>query len=124
MAVEKLDSYFRVFRVFRGSVLFFSDPNRRNLTRDKQVKASDSIGGYKFMMNITRMGMPQFKVQMQRDGGTTCSDIAFGTSSPIEVTVTPTTPGQPERVLVRAILLEKNVAVGQPSDPTFVTVNP
>ena len=88
------------------------------------IKASDSFSMYKFTVNVTRMGMPQFKVQLQRDGSTTWQDVAFGTSNPIEVTVTPTTPGQPERVLVRAVLLQKNEPIGQPSDPTFVTVNP
>jgi hypothetical protein len=99
----------------------------QNLTPDQlkpEIKASQSMNGYKFAMTVTRMGMPQFKVQMQRDGATTWSDVAFGTSSPIEVTVSPTNAGQPERVLVRAVLLEKNAPVGEPSDPTFVTVNP
>ena len=51
-------------------------------------------------------------------------DIAFATNNPADVTVIPTTAGQPERILVRAIVLEKNEPVGIPSDPTFVTVNP
>lgn len=88
------------------------------------IKASESFSMYKFLLNVTRMGMPQFKVQVQRDGSTTWTDVGFGTSNPIEVTVSPTTAGQPERILVRAVLMEKNVPVGQPSDPTFVTINP
>ena len=88
------------------------------------VKASESFSQYKFTVNVARLGMPQFKVQLQRNGAGTWQDVAFGTSNPIEVTVTPTTPGEPERVLVRAVLLQKNEPVGQPSDPTFVTVNP
>jgi hypothetical protein len=88
------------------------------------IKASESFSMYKFFLNVTRMGMPQFKVQVQRDGSTTWTDVGFGTSNPIEVTISPTTAGQPERILVRAVLMEKNVPVGEPSDPTFVTVNP
>lgn len=75
-------------------------------------------------MNVTRLGMEAFKVQVQKNGSETWTDNAFATSNPVEVTITPTTAGQPERVLVRAVLLQKNQPVGQPSDPTFVTVNP
>ncbi|MGB7207199.1 MAG: hypothetical protein WBD27_00930 [Pyrinomonadaceae bacterium] len=32
--------------------------------------------------------------------------------------------GKPERVLVRAILQDRQTDVGIPSDPTYVTVNP
>lgn len=88
------------------------------------IKAFGPFNMYKFMLNVTRMGKPQFKVQVQRDGSTAWTDVGFGTSNPIEVTVAPTTAGQPERILVRAVLMEKNVPVGEPSDPTFVTVNP
>ena len=88
------------------------------------IKASESFNGYKFTVNVTRMGMTAFKVQIQRSGETAWEDVAFATNNPAEVTVTPTTPGQPERILVRAILLDKNEPVGIPSDPTYVTVNP
>ena len=63
-------------------------------------------------------------MQIQRKGSETWQDAAFATNNPVEVTITPTTAGQPERILVRAILLKNNEPVGQPSDPTFVTANP
>lgn len=88
------------------------------------IKAGESVGGYKFDVNVTRLGMEAFKVQIQKNGNAAWSDAAFATNNPVEVTITPTTPGQPERILVRAILLQKNQPVGQPSDPTYVTVNP
>jgi hypothetical protein len=88
------------------------------------IKASGSESGYKFVLNITRMGMPLFKVQMRRTSDGPWEDVAYGTSSPIEISVTPTNPGLPERVLIRAVLMHKNKPVGQPSDMTYVTLNP
>lgn len=88
------------------------------------VKASESFSGYKFNVDVTRLGMPSFKIQVQKDGSEAWQDAAFATSNPVEVTITPTTPGKPERVLVRAFLMKSNEPVGQPSDPTYVTVNP
>lgn len=88
------------------------------------IKASESVSGYSFSVDVTRLGMPAYKVQIQRHGTTTWQDIAFATSNPCPVTVTPTTPGQPERLYVRAHLMKNNQTVGLPSDPTYVTVNP
>jgi hypothetical protein len=88
------------------------------------VKTSASFSDYKFNVNVTRLGQEAFKIQIQRSGSDTWTDAAFATSNPCEVVITPTTPGQPERILVRAILLNHNQPVGQPSDPAFVTVNP
>ncbi|MBC7901165.1 MAG: hypothetical protein H7070_14060 [Saprospiraceae bacterium] len=68
--------------------------------------------------------MPSFKVQIQRQGTTAWLDAAYATNNPVEVTITPAAPGEPERILVRAVLMKNNIAVGQPSDPTYVTVNP
>lgn len=109
-------------------------PTEGQTTPVEQIKpaisAGQSFGQYKFMLNVTRMGMDAFKVQIQRQGGSgqtgggTWQDAGVGTANPFEVTVTPTTIGQPERILVRAQLLKKNEPVGQPSDPTYVTINP
>jgi hypothetical protein len=88
------------------------------------IKANDSMGGYKFTVTVSRMGKQAYKVQVQKKGDTDWKDIAFATSNPVICTLTPTVPGDPERIMVRAILLEKNEQVGVPSDPTYVTVNP
>lgn len=88
------------------------------------IKASDSMGGYQFQVTVSRLGKQAFKVQVQKKGDTDWKDIAFATSNPVICTLTPTVPGDPERVMVRGILLEKNQPVGVPSDPTYVTVNP
>lgn len=88
------------------------------------LKASESVMQYKFSTNVTRLGAPAFKIQVQKQGQSTWSDVAFATNNPCEVTITPTNPGEPERILVRALLMKDNSPVGQPSDPTYVTVNP
>ena len=88
------------------------------------IKASDSLGDYQYEVNVTRLGMPAFKVQIQRGGSMTWEDAGFATNNPATLSITPTTPDQPERIMVRAILLKNNEPVGQPSDPTYVTVNP
>lgn len=88
------------------------------------IKAGLSYDSYRFDVNVTRLGQEAFKIQIQRNGSETWTDTAFATNNPCTVTVTPTTPNQPERILVRAILLQKNTPIGQPSDPTYVTVNP
>ena len=87
------------------------------------IKATDALAPYTFTVNVTRLGQEAFKVQVSTNG-TTWSDAAFGTSNPVTVTITPLTAGEPQRVLVRAILLKKNEPVGEASDPTYVTVNP
>ncbi|MEQ1604627.1 MAG: hypothetical protein ABL999_07135 [Pyrinomonadaceae bacterium] len=88
------------------------------------IKASDSTGGFSFSVDVTRLGMPAYKIQIQRQGSSTWQDAAFATTNPCNVVVTPTSPGQPERILVRAILMKNNEQVGVPSDPTYVTINP
>ncbi len=96
------------------------DPN----TVKPNIKATPLFESYKFDAFVMRMGMDSFKVQIRRMESETWTDAGFGTSSPLEITVQPTTPGQPERLQVRAILIKKNEPGGQPSDPVYVTVNP
>ena len=50
--------------------------------------------------------------------------VKSGTGKSVNFTLTPTTPGQPEKFLVRVQLLRKNEPYGQPSDPAYVTVSP
>lgn len=63
------------------------------------IKASPSLN-----VDVTRLGMTAFKVQIQRKGSDSCQDA--------------------NSIMVREILIQKNEPVGIPSDPTFVTVNP
>ena len=71
-----------------------------------------------------RMKMDGFKAQIRRMDSEIWTDAGFGTSSLLKVTIQPTTPWQPERLQVRAILTKKNEVICQPSNPIYVTVNP
>jgi len=89
------------------------------------IRTSESVGGYKFSVTVTRLGMTAFKIQFARaDQQNVWNDIAFATRNPVEVTVPPLVDRQPERILVRAMLLNGNKPVGWPSDTTYVTINP
>lgn len=88
------------------------------------ITVTGAADDYAFTMNATRFGMTAYKVQVQRTGQTSWADIGFSQERSFTVSVTPTTPGQPERVLVRAVLMQNSQPVGVPSDPAYVTVNP
>lgn len=88
------------------------------------LKASASEMNYTFTVDVTRLGMPGYSVQILRQGGSVWTTVALANANPCPVTVTPATPGQPERIQVRAILSKNNQDVGIPSDATYVTVNP
>lgn len=88
------------------------------------IKVEAATSGYQFSLTVSRLGMDSFKVQVRRMESEQWQNAAFGTSSPMDVIITPTVAGQPERIQVRAILLSRNEPVGEPSDPTYVTVNP
>ena len=110
-----------------GALLGILPKQPENITPEELkpvIKVSDSFANYKFTLNVTRMGQESFKVQIRRSNSETWTDAGFGTSSPMDVTVTPTTPAEPERIQVRVILMSKNQPVGQPSDAVYVTVNP
>ena len=93
-------------------------------TMKPTIKVTASFDNYKFDATVTRKKMSGFQVQIRRMDSEVWTNTVFGTTSPIAITVNPTTPGQPERLQVRAILYKQNEPVGQPSDPVYVTVNP
>lgn len=88
------------------------------------VTIIEAVDPYSFTMKATRFGLSAYKVQVQRSGSSNWVDNGFAQNNPHTVTISPTTAGQPERVLVRAVLMQNSEPVGIPSDPTYVTVNP
>ncbi|MEK7856838.1 MAG: hypothetical protein AAB288_12165, partial [Acidobacteriota bacterium] len=84
----------------------------------------DATVPYSFTMKATRLGMPFYQVQVQRSSSPAWVEASQSSTASHTVTLTPTTPGQPERVLVRAVLIQNGELVGIPSDPAYVTVNP
>lgn len=65
-----------------------------------------------------------FNVQSRNMTSDEWTTIKSGVGKSVTFTLTPTTPGQPEKFLVRVQLLKKNAPYGQPSDPAYVTVSP
>jgi hypothetical protein len=65
-----------------------------------------------------------FNVQSRTMTSDDWKTVKSGTGKSVNFTLTPTTPGQPEKFLVRVQLLRKNEPYGQPSDPAYVTVSP
>ncbi|HEX9961410.1 MAG TPA: hypothetical protein VGB00_10790 [Pyrinomonadaceae bacterium] len=103
-------------------------PSKGDSIADGELKAmakvAPAFSAYTFSVTTSKMGADGFKVQIRRAGSETWTDAAFGTSSPLAVTIQPTTPGQPEQIQARVILLRKNTPAGQPSDAVSITVNP
>ena len=88
------------------------------------IKVGNSPDSYSFTISATRFGLNAYMVQIRRSGQETWVDSGFAQNSDFTVTVSPTTPGQPERIQVRAVLIDKSAPIGEPSDPKYVTVNP
>jgi len=84
-----------------------------------------AVSGYEFAAVVGgREDSAMYELHGQRTGSTDWIMLKSGTGKSVNVTVTPTTPGQPEQILVRVQLFKGNAKYGVPSNPVFVTVNP
>lgn len=88
------------------------------------IKVTAQFSGYKFDVVTSKQGMQAFKVLIRRMDSEAWQEAAFGTTSPLVVTVAPHTPGQAERIQVCVQLIDKNQPVGIPSAVEYVTINP
>lgn len=59
-----------------------------------------------------------------RKGETTWTSVGRFNGKSADVTITPTTPGNPEQIQIRVQLRKNNQNYGQPSDVVITTVNP
>lgn len=90
-----------------------------------QIEAFAAAVGYLFSLVVTgRAEASMWDVQIQRKGSDAWQTITSATGKSTDITITPTTPGQPEQIMVRVILKKNNQIYGQPSDPVYVTLNP
>jgi hypothetical protein len=81
--------------------------------------------GYEFAVIVSGRGdADMLNVEIRRMNQETWTTVKSGTGKGVDVTITPTTAGQPEKIEVRVQLLRKNEPYGQPSDPAYVTVTP
>ena len=100
-----------------------------NLSPD-DVKANiDAVSaaafGYTFALIVSGRGKSDmWEVQIRRKGSETWQTTGSATGKSADFTIAPTTPGAAEQIEVRVILKKANQIYGQPSDPTYVTLNP
>jgi hypothetical protein len=89
------------------------------------IKAFASSGDYEFSIVVSdREKATQWNVEILREGQTKWQTVKTATGKSVDVEVPPTVEGKPERIQVRVQLIKNNEDYGQPSDPTFVTLNP
>lgn len=87
--------------------------------------ASSAATGYGFGLLVSGRGeSDMWEAQYRRKGSETWNTLGSATGKSADFTITPTTPGTPEQIEVRVILKKNNAVYGQPSDPTYVTLNP
>jgi hypothetical protein len=100
-----------------------------NLSPDDVKAIIDAVSaaafGYMFALIVSGRGKSDmWEVQIRRKGSETWQTIGSATGKSADFTITPTTPGAAEQIEVRVILKKNNAAYGQPSNPTYVTLNP
>lgn len=89
------------------------------------LEAFPAQNGYMFSVIVGNRGdSDSADVEIRRAGSETWTVAKTFTGKSVDVTVTPTTPGQPEQLQVRIQLRKKNEDYGQTSDAVSVTVNP
>jgi len=72
---------------------------------------------------IGRAESDMSELWIQRKGGNWTLHATF-TGKSFDADVALTTPGEPEQIMARVQLRQKNTNYGQPSDPVYVTLNP
>lgn len=81
--------------------------------------------GYEAAIVVANRGKStMWKALAQKANAANWFDLGSATGKSANFTITPTTPGQPERLLVMIQLYRSNEPYGQPSDPQYVTFNP
>ena len=89
------------------------------------LEAFAAQNGYMFSVVVANRGEADMsEAQIRRAGSEAWTSAKAFTGKSADVTITPTTPGQPEKLDVRIRLKKKNEDYGQTSDAVSVTVNP
>lgn len=90
-----------------------------------EIEARAAAMNYEAALIISnRQDADLYEILMQRAGGGDWVVLKSGRGKSINVTLTPTTPGKPEQVLLRVQLKRNDENYGQPSEPIYVTFNP
>ncbi len=89
------------------------------------VQIFPAVELYLMSVVIGKRGLSDmWEVQIRRKGQETWETVKTASGKSVDVTITPTTPGIPERIEVRIRLLKNNENYGQLSDAMYVTLNP
>lgn len=89
------------------------------------AELSAASSGYLFAVIVSnRAKSDSWDVLFQRDGETTWAIAKTATGKSVDVTITPITPGKPERIKVKIQLKKSNENYGQASDIIEITLNP
>ena len=84
-----------------------------------------ATGGYLVSVVVSNRGKSDsWDVFIQRDGEMTWNLVKTATGKSVDFTITPSTPGKPERVKAKVQLKKQNENYGQPSDIDEFTANP
>lgn len=89
------------------------------------IEAFPAAINYQFSLVVSkRAGSTMWDAYILRKGAANWVKLGSAEGKSSDFTITPTTPGDAEQFQVRVQLRKNNADYGQPSDPTFVTVNP
>ena len=89
------------------------------------IEAFAALEDYIFSVVVSnRAKADSWEVAILREGATEWQTVKTATGKSVDVEVRPTAEGKPERIQVRVQLIKNNEKYGQPSDPTYVTLNP
>ena len=82
-------------------------------------------GGYEAAIVLGNRGKSNFwRIYERKLNQQSASEVKSGAGKGATLKITPTTPGQPERVELYAQAFKDDKPYGQPSDPQYVTFNP
>ena len=111
-----------------GEAMGYESPKSSPISPDAVKPTLTAIAaaiGYTVAAIVSERGEAvMWELQMRRKGAETWQSIKTATGKSADVTITPTTPGEPEQIQLRVILYKNNRIYGQPSDSVYVTVNP
>ncbi len=98
----------------------FSRPAPGSIVPELRAETST---GYWVNVSGSMQGMDALKVEYSRDGGNNFTTVAFLTNTPGGFQITPASPNQPEKGLIRAVYIRRNEEVGSWSANYPVTIS-
>ena len=82
-----------------------------------------TLTGYIVRAEGSLQGMDAMRFDYQRKGASGWTQVAYATKLPIEFTITPQTPGEPETGVIRVRLMKNNQVVGEFSPNYPITIS-